>query len=323
MKIAITGGAGFIGTVLAGQLIASGHDVVLLDLVKSTAYPEHSTICDVTDEEKLTQNLKGVDVVYHLAAEHRDDVRPIQKYYDVNVGSAKALVAAAKAHQINKIIFTSSVAVYGLNGGESTEESEPDPFNDYGRSKLEAEHVFDAWASEPGKSDRSLVTVRLVATFGPGNRGNVFTLINQIARGKFIMVGNGSNAKSLAYVYNAASFLTFCLSLGAGAHLFNYADKPDLNMNQMVRHIREALGFKGLGPRIPYFIGIAGGKTFDIAAQLTGRTFPISTVRVEKFCANTVVNADKARAAGFTAPHSLQKGLQAMINVDFLEKAAA
>ncbi len=308
MKIAITGGAGFIGSRLAAGLTAAGHDVIVLDIAAENPI-------NVTDEAAVMAALKGVDVIYNLAAEHRDDISPVSRYYDVNVGGAKMLVKAAIAHDIKTIIFTSSVAVYGLDAGESQENHLPAPFNDYGASKLEAEQVFNAWAAEDAA--RALVTLRLVATFGPGNRGNIYTLMEQIARGRFVMVGAGRNYKSVAYVDNVTAFLQHCLTLGAGVHLYNYADKPDLNMRAMVRYIRKALGRNGLGPRIPYIIGLLGGGCFDILAQLTGKRFPISKVRVEKFCANTVVNADKAHMTDFTAPVTLQDGLDRMIKAEF------
>ena len=59
-----------------------------------------------------------IDAVYHLAAEHRDDVRPTSLYHEVNVGGAENIVYALEKNGINKLIFTSTVAVYGLNSGE-------------------------------------------------------------------------------------------------------------------------------------------------------------------------------------------------------------
>ena len=315
MKIAITGGAGFIGTELARVLTAQGHDLVLLDLHKSRAFPALSRITDVTDREALITALEGVDAIYHLAAEHRDDVRPIQKYYDVNVGGAENIIAAAQKHNIQKIIFSSSVAVYGLDAGDSKERDVPAPFNDYGASKLQAEKVFENWAR--ADKQRTLATLRLVATFGPGNRGNIHTLMEQIARGKFIMIGSGKNKKSIAYVGNVAAFLAHVLSLPPGAHLYNYADKPDLSTAVLVAQIRAALGLKNAGAAMPYALGLMGGAAFDIAAKITGRTFPVSAIRVKKFCADTVVNADKLQETGFIAPFSLEQGLHDMIAQEF------
>ena len=321
MRIAITGGAGFIGTELAKLLKKDGHALTLIDIRKSDVFPEDSKIADVTDYVALTTALQGVDAIYHLAAEHRDDVRPIQRYYDVNVGGAKNVVAVAKAHNIQTIIFSSSVALYGLGEKESREDDAPDPFNDYGRSKWEAEHVFNAWTAE--NAARTLVTVRLVATFGAGNRGNIYNLLAQIAGGKFVMVGNGKNKKSIAYVGNVAAFLKECLKFPKGAHLYNYADKPDLSMEELVRAARDALGYAGMGARLPYLAGMAGGLTFDVAAKLTGKNFPISAIRVKKFCANTIVNADKVGRLEFERPYTLEEGLKIMIDAEFKNKAAA
>ncbi len=316
MKIAVTGGAGFIGTVLMRLLLEQGHDCFWLDIRRSKTYPDLGEIVDVTDEEALTKALAGVDVVYHLAAEHRDDVSPIQKYYDVNVGGAKNLVKAAKANNVNTIIFTSTVAVYGLDAGYSKEDSTPAPFNDYGKSKLESEEIFHDWVVEDS-SRRRLITLRLVATFGPENRGNVYTLMDQIARGRFIMVGSGENCKSVAYVGNVGAFLVYCLDFENGESVYNYADKPDLSMKDMVKTIREAMGMRGLGLKIPYLVGFAGGAFFDLIAAISGKKFPISLIRVRKFCANTVVNADKMEQTGFKRPYSLQEGLEAMVRHDF------
>lgn len=315
MKIAITGGAGFIGTVLADILKEQGHDLVLADLHLSKKYPAHSVIADVRDQQALIRAFKGVDVIYHLAAEHRDDVQPIQKYYDVNVGGAENVIAAAQAHNIQTIIFTSSVALYGLDAGNSKEKDTPNPFNDYGASKWQSEGVFNAWAL--ADKARSLTMVRLVATFGPGNRGNIYNLMNQIARGRFVMVGNGENQKSIAYVRNVAAFLHHCLNSGSGLHLYNYADKPDLTMNDFVTSVRKDLGLQGIGPRLPYAIGIIGGRVLDVAAKVTGKNFPISAIRVEKFCANTIVNADRARQTGFVQPFTLREGIDEMVRAEF------
>lgn len=324
LKIAITGGAGFIGTALARILKDQGHELVLIDIRASEIFPEASHNVDITDSAALTAALDGVDVIYHLAAEHRDDVSPIQRYYDVNVDGGENVIAAAKAHGITRIIFTSTVAVYPLVPADpqkgSAEVHVPAPFNDYGHSKLQSEATFTAWAAED--ESRSLVMLRLVATFGIGNRGNIFTLINQIASGKFIMIGNGQNRKSIAYVGNVAAFLAHCLNLKGGQHLYNYADKPDLDMRDFVGGVRGALGLRGVGLRIPYIIGLMGGFAFDILAEISGRKFPISMIRVRKFCASTIVNADKLGETGFKAPYSLNDGLEEMIKAEFPDKAA-
>jgi len=69
--------------------------------------------------------------------------------------------------------------------------------------------------------------------------------------------------------------------------------------------------------RISCWIGLAGGYLFDLAALVTGRQFPISSIRIKKFCAGTQVAADKLRQTGFRPPYSLEQGLERMIAADF------
>ncbi|MCB9963501.1 MAG: NAD-dependent epimerase/dehydratase family protein [Rhodospirillales bacterium] len=314
MTIAITGGSGFIGTVLARRLAASGQAFKILDIAPSKEFPEHVEFVDVRDAPALERALKGCGLVYHLAAEHKDDVSPVSLYYSVNVDGAKNLVAAAEKNGIEQIIFSSTVALYGLNNGDSKETSTPSPFNDYGQSKLESEKVFEDWAlKDPA---RKLVMMRLVATFGIGNRGNIYNLIAQVVRGKFLMVGRGKNKKSLAYVENVAAFLEYCQGFGPGVSIYNYVDKPDYTMNELVADISAAAERKSSALRIPYIVGLLGGACFDLLAALSGRTFPISLVRVRKFCADTVVNADKVQASGFCAPYTMKEGLGTTIRGD-------
>lgn len=314
MKILITGGSGFIGTVLAGKLKDIGHDITIYDKVKSNQYPEDSIVADVRDVTTLKQSLNNIDAVYHLAAEHRDDVTPISLYNDVNVGGAKKLVEAAEYNKVKKIIFTSSVAVYALNSGCPNEESPVEPFNEYGKSKYEAEIVFNDWLARD--KDRSLVILRPSVVFGESNRGNVFNLMNTINQGVFYMVGKGENKKSMSYVQNISDFLVYSLGIDSG--IFNYADKPDLSTSELVTFIRKYLGKESKNNlRIPYIVGLFAGFCFDVLAKLTKKKFPVSVIRIKKFCATTTVDAAKVKQTGFVAMFSMEKGVERMIKNEF------
>lgn len=268
------------------------------------------------DRDALVKACQGAEVIYNLAAEHADDVRPISLYYDVNVGGARNLVAAAEKNQVGKIVFTSTVALYGLNVGVPDESFPARPFNDYGKSKWEAEQVFQGWVE--ADSGRSLAIVRPVVIFGEGNRGNVYNLLRQIASGRFVQVGRGKNVKSMGYVENIAKFLTYCLGFGPGSRIYNYLDEPDLTTGELVAIAQEALGMRGALSSIPYPIGLAGGYLFDALARLTGKRFPISSVRIKKFCANTAVSAEKLRKTEFEPEFSLREGLERVIRDEFL-----
>jgi nucleoside-diphosphate-sugar epimerase len=154
--------------------------------------------------------------------------------------------------------------------------------------------------------------------FGESNRGNVYNLLRQIASGRFLMVGNGRNRKSMAYVRNFSRFLVTMLANSPGVHLYNYADKPDFTMEQLVSLVHRTLpNGQRLNFRIPYTLGLSGGYLFDALAVATGKTFPISAIRIKKFCADTRINADKVKNTGFNAPYPLSEGLYRMIRSEF------
>ncbi|MFW2168198.1 NAD-dependent epimerase/dehydratase family protein, partial [Enterobacter cloacae complex sp.6722794] len=102
--------------------------------------------------------LQGTHVIINLSAQHKDNVHPISLYYEVNVDGAKNVCDVAEQLGIKHIVFTSSVAVYGFVEKETGEDGEYHPFNDYGKSKLQAEHVYDAWQAK--SNDNILVTIR-------------------------------------------------------------------------------------------------------------------------------------------------------------------
>jgi nucleoside-diphosphate-sugar epimerase len=317
MNIIVTGGSGFIGTNLITDLIKDGHDVTIYDKQKSETYPDLCVVADIRDKNKLTRSMRGADAVYHLAAEHRDDVQPTSLYYEVNVGGAKNLAYALIKNDVNRLIFTSTVAVYGLNSGVPKEDSPVKPFNDYGKSKYEAETVFNKWADS--NPTNSLITIRPTVIFGEKNRGNVFNLLHQLSSGKFIKVGKGFNKKSMCYVLNIVSFLTTLLKYEPGKFICNYADKPDLSMNELINIFYNTIGKNPkIKIKIPYALGLMGGYGFDILGKITGKTYPISLIRIKKFCADTVVDTDKLQSTDFIPPYTLAEGLSRMIKSEFL-----
>jgi len=315
MNILITGGSGFIGTRLVEDLLKEGHNIKIFDKADSHIYPELVTIGDVRDIGALTEAAKDIDIIYNLAAEHADDVTPLSLYADVNIGGAENIVSAAKVNNVKHIVFTSSVAIYGLNRGEPDESFDAQPFNEYGRTKYEAEKIFYKWAEED--SENSLTIVRPSVIFGENNRGNVYNLIKQIKSGKFFMVGSGKNKKSMGYVGNISAFLSSCKNMDSGTHVYNFAGKPDLSSMEIVQIVKNSLNIQGRTVALPYWLGLLGGYSFDILAKLTGKKFPISSIRIKKFTAETTVNTDKLLESGFKEPFTLEEGLKRMIQYEF------
>jgi nucleoside-diphosphate-sugar epimerase len=316
----ILGGSGFIGTRLCERLKKANAEFAVIDKAMSKSFADVCQIADVRDIKALEDVLEAGDTIMNLAAEHRDDVRPKSLYDEVNVGGASNVCDVAEEKGINKIIFTSSVAVYGFAPPGTDESGEINYFNDYGRTKWEAEKIYKKWqAKDP--ENRTLVIVRPTVVFGEQNRGNVYNLLRQIASGKFMMVGNGKNVKSMAYVENVAAFLEYSIdAFNPGVHIFNYIDKPDFDMNTLVGTVNSKLGkSSGIKIRLPYTLGLAAGYGFDLLARITGKNFTVSSIRIKKFCATTQFDTSISKKTDFTPPVSLQEGLERTIKYEFLE----
>ena len=314
-KITVIGGSGFVGTNLCRQLALKQQDFEIIDLKMSNQFPEKCKIADVRDAETLRNTITG-DVVVNLAAVHRDDVRDKLEYQRTNVDGAENVALVCEEKGIDKIVFTSTVAVYGFAEPGTDESGAIKPFNEYGRTKFEAEEKLRKWHA---KGDNSLIIVRPTVIFGEGNRGNVFNLLNQIAAGKFLMVGKGENKKSMAYIGNIVAFLETCVATDQKYGVYNYVDTPDLTMNELVLQVRKKLkGKSGVGPRLPYWLGLILGYTADLVATLTGRKLPVSSIRVKKFTSSSEFRSSKASLDNFQPPLLLNDGVERTLHSEFI-----
>lgn len=316
MKVSIIGGAGFIGSRLCKRFNSTGIEFEIVDKNLSKSFPKKTKIADVRSYQKLLDQISG-SIIINLAAEHKDDVSPKSLYADVNINGAKRICEVAEKKEINKIIFTSSVAVYGFAPVGTDESGDINFFNEYGRTKYQAELVYKEWqAKDP--ENRSLIIVRPTVVFGEQNRGNVYNLLKQISSGNFIMIGKGLNRKSMAYVENVAAFLEFSIKFNSGVHIYNYVDKPDLDMNSLVLNVNKALGKKPkIGIKLPYSIGFAAGKVFDFFSVVTGKKLSVSSIRVKKFCSDTAFGTNLEKT-GFVRPWSLEEGINNTIKYEFI-----
>jgi len=317
--LALLGGAGFIGRSLVPR-IAPRADMRVVDIA-APVFPQTAPFVDmdICNFDGLMAALEGCTGIIHLAAVHRDDVRPRSRYLDVNLHGTENVCAAATALGIRRIIFVSTVAAYGPQRGIPDEDTPLAPLNAYGDSKCRAEAVVRAW-QEADYPRRGAVIVRPTVVFGQGNRGNIYNLISQIAGGRFVMVGNGENRKSMAYVENVAAFLAHlaAMPITAGTRVYNYCDQPALTMNELLSLVYQTLGERGMIRwRLPLSVGVAIASLFDLTAWATGRTFPISRIRVRKFAAATAFASTRMCETGFVAPFSLREALVRTIAAEF------
>lgn len=319
MNITMIGASGFVGTRLLDLLKQEPEKYTLknIDLQPSHFFNDITVTGDVREQAQMDTLLAGSDVVVLLAAQHRDDVSPTSLYYDTNVGGMKVTLNAMDKNGIKRLVFFSSVAVYGLNKNNPNEGYPADPFNHYGKSKWQAEEVLQEWYKN--HPDWNIDIIRPTVIFGERNRGNVYNLLKQISSGKFLMVGKGDNVKSMAYVGNIVAFVKYMIeNVCEGYNVFNYIDKPDMTMNELVPLVGKVLNKHIPSTHFPYWLGMAGGYCFDALAFVTRKKLPISSVRVKKFCATTQFDSSKAMSSGFVPPFTLAEGLSRTLEFEFV-----
>jgi nucleoside-diphosphate-sugar epimerase len=313
----VIGGSGFVGTRLIAEL--GSMNCVNFDLKMSHSFREVTRIGDIREPSSVVIDDTSECVVV-LAAEHRDDVSPTSKYYLTNVEGTKNVLREMDKKGVKRLIFTSSVAVYGLNKDNPDEDHAIDPFNHYGKSKWAAEKEIEAWY-EKDPNGKSVTIIRPTVIFGEKNRGNVYNLLSQIASGKFLMIGKGENKKSMAYVGNVVAFIKYRLEIAEeGYHVYNYIDKPDLTMNVLLSFIEKSLDKKIPSIRIPKWLGYAGGFGFDVLSFIFRKKLAVSSVRVRKFVATTQFDASKVHSSGFRAPYTLEEGLDRTLKYEFVQE---
>lgn len=322
MKIALIGASGFVGTRIIDLLgkEPDKYEMKNIDLLPSKFFNDITEIGDVRDQEQMNKALQGFDLVILLAAQHTDDVTPTSLYYDTNVKGMEKTLNAMELNGVKRLIFFSSVAVYGLDKPDPAEDFEPkDPFNHYGKSKWQAELIAQKWHEE--HQDWNIDIIRPAVMFGERRKGNMYNMLKQIASGKYMMVGNGNNYKSMSYVGNIVAFVKHMIdNVTEGYNVFNWAEKPDLTMNGLVPIVSKVLNKNITTIHVPYFLGVLGGFGFDLLAKISGKKLAISSVRVKKFCATTIFNADKAHSV-FNPPYTMEEGLERTLKFEFMKSA--
>lgn len=315
-KIAVTGGAGFIGQHFCRRLHSQSALVSILD-IRAPSYCASTTrqiIGDVRDPAALREALRGANAVLHLAAAHHDFGISRDTFFSVNEGSARSLCGMMDELGIRKLCFFSTVAVYGSGAASTDEATKCRPDTPYGQSKLAGEAVFREW-SDQGQG-RSVLVIRPTVTFGSGHFANMYTLVRQLASRMYLPVGTGANRKSLVYIDNLVdATLTLWHDSGAGTFdIYNMVDKPDLTSGAIADAVYQGLGTAPPGGRIPLWAALLAAKPFDLVIAVTGLNLPISSARVRKFAdTNTVFSADKLARAGLRPEVTLETGIRRMV----------
>jgi nucleoside-diphosphate-sugar epimerase len=270
------------------------------------------------DKEGLIEAMMDVDLVVHLAAKHRFFGVSKKEFLLVNEEGTKNVLEAMDTQGVKKLIFYSTVAVYGETNGPTDETTEPKPNSLYGRSKLAAEEWMKKWAVL--NPDRTALIIRPTVVFGPYNRGNIYRLIRQIYHRAYVPIGEGNNVKSIAYIDNVVGATLFLINQDMqGLNLFNYADSPHMPYKQIVDVIYSGLGRDEPNYYLPMSSMIKIAAVLDKVIHKAGIEFSLETT-IYKMNKPTHHRADKIQNLGFSPSCSSQDGLKQMVNWYIEEK---
>lgn len=306
----VFGGAGFIGTHLTALLLRRGYGSVTSVDIASPRNP-------VSGVEYLTYDVRqplptglcasAPDEVYNLAAVHRTPGHADWEYFETNVAGAENVCNFCRASGVSRLVFTSSISVYGPAEEPKDEDSIPAPISAYGRSKWQAEAIHRDWAEEDAA--RQLVTVRPAVVFGPFENGNFTRLAQALKRRVFFYAGRQDTIKGCGSVDDLVGSMTFALGLEKKQFLYNYCYPEAYTIQDICEAFHQVADLpKPLGTA-PLWLLLTVGRLFEVAASLGVKT-GINRQRVMKVVQSTHIVPKALVEAGYVFETDLAEGLR-------------
>jgi UDP-glucose 4-epimerase len=246
--VAITGGSGFIGSHVVDALLAAGHKVRVLDGVAPHRADAEWVPVDILDTEALTETVRGMDAVFHLAA--MADVnhvfeRPVESV-TLNVAGTASVLEAARLAEAGRVILASTVWVYAATRGYLVDESTPfDPETDrhlYVSTKVASEMMCRDYKTLYG---RPFTVLRYGVPYGPRMRDNCVAaaFFKRAFRGEPLRIdGDGTQERFLVYVEDLARAHVLALSSAAENRTYNLDGDQPVSIREIAEAVKDLAG---------------------------------------------------------------------------------
>jgi nucleoside-diphosphate-sugar epimerase len=314
--ILVTGATGAVGPRVVNALHDAGYQIrtLSIDSPLDGVWPDgvEARIGDVTDPAAVQSAVQGVDGVIHLAALlHIVNPPPAlqEKYERINVGGTATVAEAARQVGVKRLVFFSTIAVYGAaTGGILAEDSPTHPDSFYAQTKLDAERIVLSTKREDGKPLGTVL--RLGAIYGARIKGNYRRLLLTLACGRFWPIGLGHNRRTLVYDKDVARAALLVLRHpNAAGKVFNVSDGEFHTIKDIISTMCQALGKKQPGLSLPLGpVRFAAGIVED-AARLTGFSPPIVRATIDKYTEDIAVDSRRIQnELGFKPLYDLPAG---------------
>jgi len=249
LKVLVTGATGFIGSLLIDRLLESGDEVTAFARPTADASPlERKGVRvitgDVRDEREVESAVNGSKIVYHLARAKGHGTRPMSEVKAVNIDGTSNVARAATRAGVQRIVYASSVAVYGSRPKQMpvSEDDALNPDSPYARSKAEAEAALREHARVP------FVIARITSVLGPGCL-SWLPIFQSVAAGKLRLVGSGTNRHHPADVSDIVDGLILCGTVGASGKAYNLAGPEPITISDLRRAIASEVHSGVTSPR--------------------------------------------------------------------------
>ncbi len=252
MKVLVTGGAGYIGSVLIGELLKGGFDVVCLDKLifgdKGVKQYVDAKGFKLVVEDTRTFNpdvLRGVDVVVDLAAISQPDPLGLlnrELFNGMNYEGPVRVAKLSEKYGVRKYVFPSTCSVYGFQEGLISEESKPNPLEEYARTKLMAEEEVRKMSSE-----QFCVTVlRLATVYGLSSKMRFDLVVNGMTlalykTGVIKVMRPGTQVRPVVHVADVAEAIIMTMEAGSEVQgeTFNVGSS---DQNYQIHDLAELIG---------------------------------------------------------------------------------
>lgn len=250
MRVAVTGGSGFIGSHVVEALLAAGHEVRVLDLAVRSLHPRADYVeVDILDLPALSDAVVGCEVIFHVAGvsnvDHAftDPVRCVR----VNVDGTAHVLEAARRTGARRVVLASTVWVYGATCGEEplTEEAPvtlPRAGHVYTFSKIAAEMLLHSYHEMYGQP---FTILRYGIPYGPGMRDELVLarfVQRALAGQPLTLAGDGRQFRNYVYVKDLADAHVRALSDAADNEVFALEGDERVSIRDMAEAVRELLG---------------------------------------------------------------------------------
>ena len=267
MKIAITGGAGFIGSHMADCFSRQGGDILILDDFSSGRMQNlkglegRAKVVKTDIRGDLAGLLKGADAVFHFAADPdaRQSAENPESCFDINVRGTLSVLESCRKADVKRIVFASTSAVYGAGSALPSREDFPcAPSSNYGASKLACEGYLSSYSSSYGIKSTVL---RLANIIGErSTHGVVFDFFKKLKSNpnELEILGDGKQSKSYLHVSDCISAAMVAFRAQKKNYdVFNVGSREQATVDEIARKICKILG---VAPKFAYTGGLQGWK---------------------------------------------------------------